>query len=78
MAKETIGRYQLHLIARQVSGSGKWAPYLVIERFDDSAGDFKLVLETQRVAGDAEFDTEEAAEEAARQHGNILVREGRV
>ncbi|SNT11124.1 hypothetical protein SAMN06265795_11454 [Noviherbaspirillum humi] len=76
MAEETVGKYKLHLIAFQTSAAGKWAPYLMIERFDDARGDFVCVREKERVAGEALFDSEEEAEEVARQHGNALLKSG--
>lgn len=73
MTYETIGKYQLHFFAVQLSDNEKWVPYLKIERFDDDAEDFQCVVDKAHVPGHPVFDTEGEAEEAARQYGNALV-----
>lgn len=76
MAIETIGKYQVHLIGREVSTAGQYAPYVIIEKFDDEARDFKLLLDRQRVPGSRLYPTENAAEEAAREYANKLILAG--
>lgn len=75
MQIETIGKYQLHLIAVEVSSSGKWDPYLTILKFDDDAEDFRCVIEKRQVSDQACSSYEEAIE-AARRAGNALLAEG--
>lgn len=70
---ETIDSYQLHLIAFQLSSTNQWAPYLMIEKFDDRLRDFTCVLPRQRVGGDSTYASEEEAIEEARRYGNRLV-----
>ena len=78
MAIETVGKYQLHLVAHQLSENGQWAPYLMIDQFDDASDGFRCVLDRHRVAGDRVFATYEEAIEAARQAGNALLDAGTV
>lgn len=73
MQIETIGKYQLHLIAQELSPSGQWDPFLSVFRFDDEAQDFKCVLEKQHVSDKAYVDYDEAIE-AARRAGNDFIR----
>jgi hypothetical protein len=77
MATETLGNYQLHLIAYEMSGSGKWEPYIKIDKFDEARQDFVCVLEKHRVT---EFPLEsyDAAIEAARRAGNQLINEKKI
>jgi hypothetical protein len=75
MAIETIGHYQLHLIAYEVSGTGLWDPFVTIFRFDDDAGDFKCVLEKHH-ASDKPLPSHEEAIEVARRIGTALVEAG--
>lgn len=73
MTVETIGDYQVHLIARPISSSGPWAPYVVIEKFDEKLGDFACVMEKHRVGDERVFETEdEAIEEARRYVADLL------
>lgn len=73
MATETVGHYQMHLTALQVPGKESWAPYLVIDRFDEAAGAFLPALDKHRVDPGAEFPSYEDAIEAARRAGNAWV-----
>lgn len=77
MQIETIGKYQLHLIAHEISGSGRWDPFITILKFDDDRQDFKCVLEKRR-ATDHEFTDYDAAIEAARRAGTALIESGTV
>jgi hypothetical protein len=77
-AIETIGKYQVHLLGREVSGDGKWAPYLKIEKFDDDAQDFKCIIEKRRVAGEDVFVSEEEAENVAREFANMFIETGKI
>lgn len=77
MQIETIGKYQLHLIAHEVSGSGRWDPFITILRFDDEKQDFTCVLAKRRAA-DHEFDDYEAAIDAARLAGTALIESGKL
>jgi hypothetical protein len=75
MATETIGKYQLHLIAYELPGSGGWEPYLSIDRFDDDAQDFTCLVEKYRVSDEPFASYSEAIEEA-RRVGNTLIKTG--
>lgn len=75
MQIETIGKYQLHFIALEVSGG--WDAYLTIMKFNDTKEDFKCVLEKHQVSDHA-YATYDDAIEAARLAGNALIEEGRV
>ncbi len=77
MATETIGKYQLHLIAYEMPGSGKWEPYLKIDKFDDARQDFVCVLDKHRVT-ETPLESYEAAIEAARRAGNQLILEKKI
>lgn len=72
MQIETIGKYQLHLIAHELAGSGLWEPYVAVFRFDDTRQDFVCVVEKRRVSGEGFAGYEEAIE-AARRAGNELI-----
>jgi hypothetical protein len=76
MAIETVGKYQIHLMAMPSDGNAKYAPYVTISRFDDEAQDFRVVVEKARAAGDHLYDTENQAEEAAREYANFLIEQG--
>lgn len=76
MQIETIGKYQLHLVAHEVS-SGRWDPFITILKFDDENQDFKCVLDKRRAA-DHEYDDYEAAIDAARRAGTALIESGDV
>lgn len=75
MQIETIGKYQLQLIARELPGSGKWDPFVTIMRFDDAAQDFKCVMD-RRHASDHPFPSYEEAIDAARRAGTALIESG--
>lgn len=72
MQIETIGKYQLHLIALELPGKGEWDPFVTILRFDEERQDFVCVLEKRR-ATDHPCPTYEAAIEAARRAGTELL-----
>lgn len=76
MQIETLGKYQLHLVAHEVA-SGRWDPFITILKFDDERQDFKCVLDKRRAA-DHEYDDYEAAIEAARRAGTALIESGAV
>jgi hypothetical protein len=78
MAIETCGKYQLHLIAHQLPENGRWAPYLMIHKFDDSSSRFACVLDKHRVAGDTVFETYDEAITAARDAGNAILEARKV
>jgi hypothetical protein len=77
MQIETIGNYQLHLIAQEISASGRWDPFLTIMKFDDETQDFRCVLEKRHVVGEA-YDDYNDAIEAARRAGNALIASGEI
>lgn len=76
MQIETIGKYQLHLIAHELSDKGQWDPFISILRFDDERQDFQCVLEKRR-ASDHPFPSYEEAIDAARRAGTALVESGK-
>ena len=76
MEVETIGKYQLHLLAIEL-GDGQWDAYVSILRFDDRAMDFVLLLEKFPAPGGA-WPRYEDAIEAARVAGNKLVGSGQL
>lgn len=77
MATETIGSYQLHLIAYEMPGTGSWEPYLTIDKFDEAKQDFVCVLGKHRVT-EAPLESYDAAIEAARKAGNRLILEKKI
>lgn len=77
MQIETVGKYQLHLIAHEVSGAGRWEPFITILRFDDDKQDFTCVLDKRR-AVDEEFTDYASAIEAARLAGTALLQSGKL
>lgn len=77
MAFETIGNYQLHLIAHELPATGRWDPFVSIFRFDDNTQDFQCVLEKHHASRDT-FATYEEAIEQARRVGNALIETGKV
>jgi hypothetical protein len=77
MATETIGKYQLHLIAYEMPGSGSWEPYLKIDKFDDAKQDFVCVLDKHRVT-DTPVESYDAAIEAARRAGNQIILDKKI
>lgn len=72
MQIETIGKYQLHLIAHELAGSGLWEPYVAIFKFDDKRQDFVCIIEKRRVSEQGFADYEDAIE-VARRAGNELI-----
>jgi hypothetical protein len=76
-AIETIGNYQLHLLAVEVPEKGGWDPFVTIDRFDDEAEDFRCALE-KYPASDHVFSTYDGAIEQARRAGNALIQSGMV
>jgi hypothetical protein len=77
MAIETIGKYQLHLIAYELPESGRWDAFLTILKFDDAAQDFRCVVEKHHVSDDT-FANYNQAIDAARQAGSQLIEAGRI
>jgi hypothetical protein len=77
MATETIGDYQLYLIAYELPGSGLWDAFVTILKFDDEAQDFKCILEKHHASKKA-FPSYEAAIDAARRAGKALIEAGKV
>ena len=75
MQIETIGKYQLLLIAHEISGKGLWDPFVTIMRFDDEQQDFRCVLE-KRHASDHPCTSYEEAIDAARRTGTSLLESG--
>ncbi|MGH8807731.1 MAG: hypothetical protein ACREX0_07630 [Noviherbaspirillum sp.] len=75
MQIETIGHYQIHLIAYELSDSGRWDPFVRIFKFDDATQDFKCVLDKQHAAGEPLASYDEAID-AARRAGTKLVEAG--
>lgn len=72
MAIETIGKFQLHLYAYELPGSGRWKPYFSVYRFDDAPQDFVCIRRKQPVSDEA-FASYEQAIEAARRAANALI-----
>jgi hypothetical protein len=77
MQIETIGKYQLHLVAHEVAGGQRWDPFITILKFDDAKGDFRCVVEKRHAATEA-FDTYEKAIEVARLVGTSMIEKGEV
>lgn len=73
MQIETIGKYQLHLIAHEI-GPSRWDPFVTIMKFDEDAQDFVCALEKHHVG--APCSSYEAAIEEARQAGTAVIRSG--
>lgn len=74
MAIETVGKYQIHLLAYEVPGTPKWDAFLTMNRFDDARQEFVCVVEKEPVAAHS-WDSYEEAIEAARQFANAMIRE---
>lgn len=74
MAIETVRKYQMHLLAYEVPGTGKWDAFLTMSRFDDARQDFVNVVEKEPVA-DHSWDSYDDAIEAARRFANAMIRE---
>lgn len=77
MQIETIGKYQIHLIAQELPASDLWEPYVSIFKFDDASQDFSCILEKQRVSEQG-FSDYEAAIDAARRAGNTFLETGQI
>ncbi|HYD62798.1 MAG TPA: hypothetical protein VEC35_20765 [Noviherbaspirillum sp.] len=76
MQIETIGKFQIHLIAHELPGKAQWDPFVSIHRFDDEEQDFKCVLEKHHAA-DHPFPSYEEAIDAARRTGTALLESGK-
>jgi uncharacterized protein YbcV (DUF1398 family) len=72
MQIETIEKYQLHLIAHELSDSGRWDPFIAIFRFDEDAQDFKCVLEKAHASEETYADYNDAID-AARRIGKAFI-----
>jgi hypothetical protein len=77
MQIETIGKYQFHLIAHEISASGRWDPFLTVMKFDDEIQDFRCVVEKRHITGET-YDDYNDAIEAARRAGNALIASGQI
>lgn len=77
MQIETIGQYQIHLTAHELSGTGGWAPFVEIEKFDERKQSFICIVEKRRAAAEPLPSYEEAIE-AARRAGNALIAQAGV
>jgi hypothetical protein len=77
MAYETIGEYQLHLFAYELSETGKWDPFVTIMKFDNQSQDFKCVLERHHVS-EVPFASYDEAIDEARRVGSALIEEGKL
>ncbi|KIF80700.1 hypothetical protein [Noviherbaspirillum autotrophicum] len=75
MQIETIGKYQLHLIAHELPGTRGWHPYVSIHKFDDAAQDFICVLDKHH-AGDEALPSYDEAIDMARRVGTALLEKG--
>lgn len=73
MQIETVGPYQLRLIAHELSAINAWDPFVEVYRFDEVAQDFKCVHEKFRATSEP-CSTYEEAIELARQAGNRLIQ----
>ncbi|HEY8606658.1 MAG TPA: hypothetical protein VIM12_06055 [Noviherbaspirillum sp.] len=72
MQIETVGQYQLHLIAHELPAGG-WDPFVSIYRFDSRADNFQCVLDKRHVEG--RFESYEDAIDAAVRAGNTLIKD---
>jgi hypothetical protein len=77
MQTETIGKYQVHLVAHELPGGRAWDPFVTILKFDDAAGDFRCVIEKRRVSETPAASYEEAIE-MARRVGTAMVQHERL
>lgn len=75
MQIETIGKYQLHLIAHELASPPGWDPFIEIFKFDDGANDFRRVLE-KRHASTHPLPSYEEAIDVARRTGTALIENG--
>lgn len=74
MAIETIGNYQLHLVAYELA-PGCWDPFVSVFRFDEAVQDFKCVAEKLHAAPEPLASYDEAID-AARRKGTALIEAG--
>jgi hypothetical protein len=77
MAIETIGKYQLHLIAYELPASNLWDPFVTILKFDDEAQDFRCMVEKHHVSDNPLASYDEAID-AARRVGTAMIETGRL
>lgn len=75
MQIETVGKFQLHLIAHELSAPNAttWDPFVEVYRFDDAAQDFRCVQQKVRASHEPCATYEEAIERA-RLEGNRLIK----
>lgn len=73
MQIETVGHFQLHLIAHELP-SGKWDPFVSIFKFDESVQDFKCVYERHR-ASEEPLGSYDEAIDVAQRAGNALLEQ---
>ncbi|MDO8299508.1 hypothetical protein [Lacisediminimonas sp.] len=71
--EEHLGPYTLHFIAHEMP-DGTWRSFITIDTFDESAHDFRRLVEKQPI-GVSGFRSRLAAIEAARQAGNRMVED---
>ena len=74
MQIETVGKYQLHLIAIELP-DGRWDPFVTIFKFDDTVQDFICVLGKRRAAKAPCANYDEAID-AARRAGSAYMQSG--
>jgi hypothetical protein len=72
---ETLGSYQIHLLALEVATPPGWDAYLTVTQFRQAAQDFIPVLEKFSVPG-GPFPDEATAIDAARVLANTLLERG--
>jgi hypothetical protein len=71
MQIETIGKYQVHSTAHELS-DGAWDPFVSVLRFDDEKQDFVCELEKRRAA-DRTFASYNEAVQAALRTGTEFI-----
>lgn len=71
MQIETIGNFQIHMIAHEPVDAC-WDAFVTVVRFDEQAQDFVCVLERHKVEG--AYASSDEAIEAARQAGNAFIQ----
>ena len=75
MQIETIGKYQLRLIAHEVQGAHGWDPYVEIFKFDDATQDFRCAYEKHHASLTPLASYEDAIEHARRVGAEIIKKE---